>query len=364
MPLRNTTQRWGTGAQLLHWLILALIIAQIALARTADALPLGQGKLAMLARHKSLGITILALALLRLLWRAVNPTPELPASSRPWERAFARLTHAGLYILLFAVPLSGWMMSSARNFPVSWFGLVQLPDLVQPGKATFELMQSAHQLLMGALLAFIVLHVLAALKHHFMLKNDVLRRMLPLLGVLALGLGSAASGEAAALHSESEGSAVRFEFDQAGARSSGRFGKFQVVLDLGSRPATPGRLDVRIDAASIDTRDEERDGMLRGREFFDTSRFPVARFVATDIVARGADRYEASGQLTIRDITRPVTVPFVMQMRMEDNRQVTRMQGAVTIRRLDFGVGQGDWKSTNWVGNDVRVSFDLRLAPG
>lgn len=364
MALRNTTTRWGAGAQFLHWLIVVLIIVQFVIAEIADGLPLGPDKVATLARHKSVGITILALALLRLLWRAVNPTPVLPTGTRPWEHAVARGTHAMLYLLLFAMPLSGWMMSSARNFPVSWFGLVQLPDLVRPSKPTFELMHETHEVLFAVLVAVVILHVLAALKHHFVLKNDVLRRMLPVLGALALGLGAAGPGEAAVWHSEPAGSALRFEFDQAGARSSGRFGRFQVQLDLGAPPATPGRLDVRIDTASIDTQDEERDGLLRGAELFDTAKFPGARFVATSIVKRGADRYEAAGQLTIRNVTRPLTVPFVVQMLMEGGRQVTRMQGAVTIRRLDFGVGQGDWKSTEWVGNDVKVSFDLRLAAG
>lgn len=364
MILRNTTTRWGAGAQLLHWLIVALIIVQFVIAEIAQGLPLGPDKVATLARHKSVGITILALALLRLVWRAVNPTPTLPATSRPWERTVARATHAVLYGLLFAMPLSGWMMSSARNFPVSWFGLVQLPDLVRPSKPLYEQLHETHEVLFVVLVAVAILHVLAALKHHFILKNDVLRRMLPMLGALALGFGAAGLGEAAAWHSEAAGSTLRFEFDQAGARSNGSFGKFQVQLDLGAPPTMPGRLDVRIDTTSIDTQDEERDGLLRGAELFDTAKFPAARFVATNTIKRGGDRYEAAGQLTIRNVTRPLTVPFVVQMLMEGGRQVTRMRGAVTIRRLDFGVGQGDWKSTEWVGNDVKVSFDLRLTSG
>ena len=90
-------------------------------------------KLATLARHKSVGITILALALLRLLWRLYNRnSPPLPANLKPYERGLAHLTHYGLYLLLFAMPLSGWMMSSAKNYPVSWFGVFTLPNLVQP----------------------------------------------------------------------------------------------------------------------------------------------------------------------------------------------------------------------------------------
>ena len=179
MTIRNTTVRWGHFSQFFHWLILVLIIVQVTLATLADDLPLGLKKLALLARHKSVGITILGLVVLRLLWRWMNPTPELPDTLKPHERVLATLTHAGLYILLFALPLSGWMMSSARGFPVSWFGFIQLPDLVPKNKALYDAMLETHETLVWALYTIVFLHVAAALKHHFLLKDNVLRRMLP-----------------------------------------------------------------------------------------------------------------------------------------------------------------------------------------
>src|SRR5207248_4153792 len=96
-------------------------------------------------RSSDLGITILGLALIRLMWRWANPTPPLPDTLRPYERALARFTHAALYFLLFAMPLSGWMMSSARGFPVSWFGFFQLPDLVPKSKPLYEALLTTHQ---------------------------------------------------------------------------------------------------------------------------------------------------------------------------------------------------------------------------
>jgi len=179
MVIRNTPTRWGAVAQFLHWLIVILVIVQVVLASIADDLPLGMKKLAMLARHKSVGITILGLAMIRLLWRWANPTPPLPDTLRPYERALARFTHAVLYFLLFAMPLSGWMMSSARGFPVSWFGFFQLPDLVPKSKPLYEALLTTHQTLALVLAAVVTLHAAAALKHHFMMKDDVLRRMLP-----------------------------------------------------------------------------------------------------------------------------------------------------------------------------------------
>jgi cytochrome b561 len=179
MPIRNTTARWGALAQLFHWVIVALIITQFVLISIEGDLPLGLKKLIWLARHKSVGITILGLAILRLGWRWMNPTPPLPDTLKPYERVLANVTHVALYTLLFIMPLTGWMMSSARNFPVSWFNLVQLPDLVGPNRALYDTLHTTHAVLAWLLVAVATLHVLAALKHHFVLKDDTLRRMLP-----------------------------------------------------------------------------------------------------------------------------------------------------------------------------------------
>jgi cytochrome b561 len=179
MLTRNTTERWGWVSQLLHWLIVVLIIVQVTLAEMADELPIGAKKLALLARHKSVGITILGLAVLRLAWRSLHPTPLLPQTLKPWERGLARFTHVMLYVLLFAQPLSGWMMSSARGFPVSWFGFFTLPDLVPKNRALYDALVATHGTLAVVLAVVVTLHIAGALKHHFMLKDDVLRRMTP-----------------------------------------------------------------------------------------------------------------------------------------------------------------------------------------
>jgi cytochrome b561 len=177
--LRNTRTRWGALSQLLHWLIAALIGVQITLGLIGAALPLSMTKLATLARHKSLGITLLALMLVRLAWRALNPAPALPDTLQPYERVLARITHTGLYVLVIALPLTGWIMSSARGFPVSWFDVFQLPNLVRRNAALYHAMVRLHVLLAIALGLILVLHIAAAIKHHFVLKDDTLRRMLP-----------------------------------------------------------------------------------------------------------------------------------------------------------------------------------------
>jgi cytochrome b561 len=178
MPLTNTATRYGLVPQFLHWLVVILLIVQFLLAYAAEDLPLGVDKLAVLARHKSFGLTIFALAVLRVGWRIFDrppPPPPMPG----WKRMAALLTHWGMYAVLFALPLTGWTMSSAANYPVSWFGLIQLPDLVATSDSLHETLHDIHEVLADTLLILAGLHVLAALKHQFIDRDGLLLRMLP-----------------------------------------------------------------------------------------------------------------------------------------------------------------------------------------
>ena len=178
MPARNSALRYGYVAQTLHWTVVGLLIVQVTLGKIADGLPLGLEKLALLARHKSFGITILGLAIIRLAWRLFDRPPPLPPMPR-WQHVAAHLNHWALYVLLFAMPLTGWMMSSASNYPVSWFGLVQLPDLVAPDRSLKEQFEDVHELLANVLITLALLHIAAALKHQFIDRDGLLFRMLP-----------------------------------------------------------------------------------------------------------------------------------------------------------------------------------------
>jgi cytochrome b561 len=179
MPTEQPPTRYNAVAQTLHWVIAGLIVGQFVLGRMAESLPLGLHKLALLARHKSFGMTILMLAVVRLLWRLTHSAPPLPAGMTTLERAAARGTHAALYALLFAMPLTGWLMSSAKNYSVSWFGLFTWPNLIGRNEAAFDVLRTTHDTLSDVLFAVVVLHILAALKHHFWNRDDVLTRMLP-----------------------------------------------------------------------------------------------------------------------------------------------------------------------------------------
>jgi cytochrome b561 len=163
----------------LHWIVVVLIVAAWTLGLTMVDLPLSPQKLRTYSWHKWTGVTIFLLALARLAWRAAHRPPALPASMPAWQARAAAASHALLYALLLAIPLSGWLFSSASGVPVVYLGLVQLPDLVGKDKALAELLKQVHVALNWALFVIACVHVAAGLKHHFIDRDDVLARMLP-----------------------------------------------------------------------------------------------------------------------------------------------------------------------------------------
>jgi cytochrome b561 len=177
--LRNDKAHYGTVAQALHWLIAALVAVMFGLGWYMADLPLGQHKFDMYQLHKSIGITIFALAAARLAWRLFNPAPPLPAHMKPWERTAAHVSHTLLYLLLFTQPLIGLLQSNAANFPVVWWGVVRLPPLIGSDEPLAETLVGVHEWNSRLLLILVLIHAGAALRHHFVLKDDVLRRMLP-----------------------------------------------------------------------------------------------------------------------------------------------------------------------------------------
>jgi cytochrome b561 len=174
--------RYGGVAQALHWLVAALVLSQFGLGWTMSDLPLSQLKFDLYQLHKSLGLTIFALVVVRLAWRLGHPPPPLPTGLPAWERTAARTTHALFYVLLLVQPLIGLLQSNAANFPVVVWGILPVPALIGSDEGFAETLVEVHETVASVLLVLIALHVAAALRHHFLLKDDVLRRMLPAAG--------------------------------------------------------------------------------------------------------------------------------------------------------------------------------------
>lgn len=174
-------QRYTSTAIFLHWLVALGLIATFALGFYMEGLPLSPAKLKYYSWHKWAGITLLALIVVRLAWRLSHPAPALPQSMGSLARKAAHGGHVLLYVLMLVIPLSGWLMSSAKGFQTVWFGVLPLPDLVGKDAALGERLAQLHVTLNYLMLVLVVGHVGAALQHHFIKKDTVLVRMLPFL---------------------------------------------------------------------------------------------------------------------------------------------------------------------------------------
>ena len=172
-------QRYGPVAISLHWTVAALILFNLAFGLYLVGLPLSPQKLRYFSYHKWIGVTVLLLATARLLWRLGHPAPALPAAMPRWETRAAYVSHALLYVLFFAAPLSGWLFSSANGFQTVYLGVVPIPDLLGKNKEVADVLKIAHHWINYTLAAVIAVHAAAALKHHFIDRDDVLVRMLP-----------------------------------------------------------------------------------------------------------------------------------------------------------------------------------------
>lgn len=172
-------QRYTGTAITLHWLMAVMLICLLAVGFFMHGLPLSPFKLKIYSWHKWAGVSVFLLVWLRLIWRITHRPPALPDSMGALVRGMAHLGHALLYLLMIVIPLSGWLMSSAKGVQTVYFGVLPLPNLLAPDQALGERLQFAHMMLNYLLIAVVLGHAGAAFKHHVIDKDDVLRRMLP-----------------------------------------------------------------------------------------------------------------------------------------------------------------------------------------
>ncbi len=171
----NTT--YTKTAKSLHWLMAALIGGLIVLGLIMTELPLSPDKLTLYSWHKWAGVTVFLLVWFRLSWRITHRPPPLPSALSARGRFAAHAGHAALYLVMILIPITGWLMSSAKGFQTVWFGILPIPDLVGRDRELGELLQQAHKLLNYGLMFLLAGHVAAALWHHFILRDETLRRI-------------------------------------------------------------------------------------------------------------------------------------------------------------------------------------------
>lgn len=178
MAIDAKAYQWNPLARFFHWLMAAALVFMVGLGAWMTDLPLGIRKLNVYALHKSIGITLLGLVLIRLLWRLTSGRPP-PAAQPAWQLRAAAAGHALIYVLLFVVPLTGWLYNSAAGFPLQWFKLINLPRIAEADPALKPFAHVLHQASVSLLVLLVVGHALAALKHHFIDHDRTLSAMVP-----------------------------------------------------------------------------------------------------------------------------------------------------------------------------------------
>jgi len=370
MNIRNTTERYGVVAMTLHWAVAALAIGLLCLGLyMADQDP-SPAVFRLYFWHKSFGVVVLALVCARLAWKLSNIRPLPLPAHKPWEKKLAKAAHFLLYLCLFIMPLTGWAMSSAKNFQVSVFGWFSLPNIYPESKEAASFFVTVHIVTSRILIGLILLHVAGALKHHVIDKDGTLRRMVPGMRAVVIGLAMMAAGGSAA-HADSsappqwvidhENSSLTFSGTQMGAAFEGEFRKFDGEIFFDPLRLFDSRVEIRIDTGSVTTNSHDRDAEIPKPEWLNTESFPESVFRSDKIEKTAGNQYVAHGELSIRGVKKPVDLPFTMEVSTDSTgHKVAAVDGQAVVQRLDFGIGAGQWRDTKAVGNAVTVHVKLQ----
>lgn len=414
--------RYTPVAIALHWLIAIGLLINLALgAWMHGAIDQSESRdtaIAAFQWHKSLGLTVLVLSIVRLAWRFLHPPPPLPAAMPMWERRLAALTHALFYLLMVGIPLSGWLYVSTQwrgdgpfTIPTLWFGWFQVPHLFglhETGLALREqlagLALNAHAWLAWAMLALALLHVAAALRHQFGLRDGILARMLPGRGagarveprragtrgrlaalatvLLAVGFVLAAINSAPVTTSGSSpsasealrslvgsselprwqvdhaDSALRFSGRHAGRDFAGRFERWRAAIYFDPERPADTRIAAIIETGSATDGVPMHDKTLPEREWFHVARYPHASYRLSEIRALEEGGYAVTGVLSIKEHEVEVGP---LRLWLEGN--TLRMAGEITLDRAEVDMGMESDPAGEYVSRDIGIQLKLSARP-
>ncbi len=385
------TERYTRVAVALHWAIAAAMVVNLGLgAWMHEAIdePVTQARaIAAFQLHKSLGLTVLVLSLVRLGWRLAHRPPPLPLGMRRLERVAAAATHWSFYALMICMPLSGWLYASTQwrgdaplGVPTLWFSLFEVPHLFGLDTASSAtrgtvagIAIETHELLAWSTVFLLVLHVGAALKHQFVNRDGVLARMRPSLAaviailVATLGFGyalvvggarPAAAPEATLVEDtgssgyrvDASASSLAFSGTHAAVEFRGRFSRWSTDIRFDPLSPATGRITATIETASASDGVALHDSSLRQPEWFDVERYPTANFESTAIRDLGGNRFEVEGVLTIKD--RRIRVP-ALSLFIDGERIV--IEGEFSVSRAEADLGMASDPGGTYVSNDIAV---------
>lgn len=392
---RGETRYTGV-AILLHWLIAVAIVFQLVsgwwMHEAGDEG--GTFIFILFQVHKTAGLTVLALTLMRIVWRLAHPAPSLPAGMTAFERLAAHGAHIGLYALMILVPLSGWAMVSVSPTGVPTYYLLleslpfsHLPIAVADQKAAESRLIFVHMVLAYTMGGLMLAHVAAALKHQFISRDGLMLRMMPgsrlpvahparpMVGLMGFSLGVAliaggiVAGRAGAPDTTVEaatqslgdwqvdaaGSTLGFVVQFSGKPVDGSFAQWSADISF-----EPGRLDqsraeIVVQTASVTINDSNLNGQATGSDGFASDAHPDAVFMAEDFAENPDGGYLANGTLTLRGASVPLTLSFTF----EETDGVAQVVGSGVVDRLDFGIGQSNAADEGWLKFPVEIVFDL-----
>jgi cytochrome b561/polyisoprenoid-binding protein YceI len=402
-------QRYNLGAIILHWLLALALTFQLSLGLGLEYL--GRNGFAQYQLHKSVGIAILALSLLRLIWRLMYRRP--PALEGGFSGWLAKAVHFGLYLFMIGAPLTGWLLVSTErvNVPTMLFGAVHWPHL--PAPHSFNGFAHISHSLLGFLgIALILLHVAGAIRHQWLIRDNLMARMAPARGlwlVLALlvpigwalgamtikGAGKGAGNSAVPLPVEKAapaneaapveiaapdnaaaaqapvaapapppswtiqpGGTLAFSVTNGADRISGRFAKWSgdIVFDP-DRPES-AKISLTIDLRSASVGDATQDQMLAGADFLDTATHPRAVYRVTSVRRIAANRYKAQGTLSLKGMQRPQDIVFSLS----GSGFSRHVEGSAVVNRAGFGIGAGEAAEALAPSVQLTFSFDAKGA--
>jgi cytochrome b561/polyisoprenoid-binding protein YceI len=409
-------QRYTAVAIALHWAIALLIIGLIAVGWIMSDMEGGPGspKTSIIQLHKSFGITVLLLTIARIIWRLMNPPPPEPAMPAA-QKFLASAVHILLYVIMLAMPLTGWIMASAEInlHETRYFGTFEMYVPGIPGlpedtrKPLAEGLEQVHGNLAWVIIGLLVLHVAGAVKHQFIDKDGLMARIAPGLfgrtsgppdnghgaiwafgasiavfaAIVATSMATAAppTGPAVAVDEQQAPaskapawivdpakSSLAFKFGYMGKDYEGKFpewtAKIQLDTDAPANADTPvdGYVRVAIPLARVSTGESYFDENVVQGDWFDVTKTPEAVFeVAGGIYKQSDTAYEATAVLTIKGDDHPVRLPFTLSVA----GTTATMHGEVTLNRLDLGIGKGTASEASgdaeWVAPDVKVIVDV-----
>lgn len=362
-----------------HWLMALVIIGLIAAGKYMTSLaPEDPARYQLTQLHKSFGIVILLLSGLRLVARFTTSAPSLPAGMAGWEKQAARVTHVALYLAMLLVPLTGWWLVSVSplNLQTVLFGILKWPHLGAPGgEALAERASSIHELLANLLLLLLVLHVLAALKHQFIVRDNLFQRLSFFkpdgradLTVAAVILAFAAIVGSAILVGNAKrqtsviqagNGVVTITLISAGLPVEGTFGEAMFDLSLGNTAADT-RLNATVQTSTLVTGDPQIDMSITDPDWLDSNNYPAATFTSTALTQPDADSLEVSGELSIKDRTRPLSLTLAI----DRSTSPATASGAFVINRMDFDIGKLNQPDDSNVGYNVDIGISFELQEG